>query len=78
MKVLLIIIIILFFIWMGYDLIFNRNQINESKYQEALKKIDKGDKWYYYKMKLKVFGIILVVASIGFIIWLIIKVINGY
>ena len=78
MKVLLIIIIILFFIWMGYDLIFNRNQINESKYQEVLKKIDKGDKWYYYKMKLKVFGIILVVASIGFIIWLIIKVINGY
>lgn len=78
MKVLLIIIIILFFIWMGYDLIFNRNQVNESKYQEALKKIDKGDKWYYYKMKLKVFGIILVVASIGFIIWLIIKVINGY
>jgi len=78
MKVLLIIIIILFFIWMGYDLIFNRNQINESKYQEVLKKIDKGDKWYYYKMKLKVFGIILVVATIGFIIWLIIKVINGY
>lgn len=78
MKILLIIIIILFFIWMGYDLIFNRNQVNESKYQEALKKIDKGDKWYYYKMKLKVFGIILVVASIGFIIWLIIKVINGY
>ena len=78
MIVLLIIIIILFFIWMGYDLIFNRNQVNESKYQEALKKIDKGDKWYYYKMKLKVFGIILVVATIGFIIWLIIKVINGY
>lgn len=78
MKVLFFIVIILFFIWMGYDLIFNKNQPNESKYQEVLKKIDKGDKWYYYKMKLKVFGIILVVATIGFIIWLIIKVINGY
>jgi hypothetical protein len=73
MKVLFIIIIILIFIWIGYDLFFNGNQLNDTKYQDALKKIDNGDKWYYYKLKLKIFGIFLVGVIIYFIFRLIIN-----
>lgn len=75
MKLLIIIVIGGLIVWMFYEMAFkHQGNGNEKEKDDIIRNIDKRDKWYYYKLKLKIFGIFLVLAVIFIIIWLIIRV----
>lgn len=72
MEGLFYIIIAGLFIWMMYGLAVQKDGDQAAK-AEILKKIDHGDKWYYYKLKLKIFGVFVLGAVVVFILWLIVS-----
>lgn len=72
MKLLIFIVIGIITVWMSYEMVF-KHRGNEKDNDEIIRDIDKGNKWYYYKLKLILFGIILIAAAILIIIWFIIK-----
>ena len=69
MEILVYIFIGVLFIWMVYGIAVQTDTRQHSK-EKVLKKFDKGDKWYYYKLKVKIFVIFIIVALMFLIIWL--------
>lgn len=76
MKLLIIIIVGGLIVWMFYEMVF-KHRNNEKENEKILRKIDKGDKWYYYKLKLKIFGIFLIGAVILLVIWIIFRLLQN-
>lgn len=69
MKTVLIILIITIFSWISYDFIRKKEL-----YLSELEKNDgfeKNDKWYYYRLKIKLFGIFIFIGLIFIIVWMI-------
>lgn len=71
MESLFYIIITGLFVWMMYGLV--QKDANQESNAEILNRIDHGDKWYYYKMKLKIFGLLVLGALAIFFLWLIVS-----
>jgi Na+/H+ antiporter NhaC len=72
MKILIIILIGGAVVWMFYDLAFKHRGKEKENY-DILRDIDKRDKWYDYKLKLKILCIILLSIVVLLVIWLIIR-----
>lgn len=70
MEILIYILIGTLLVWMIYSIATQKDTNQDSK-KKILERFDKGDKWYYYKLKIKIFVVFIIVAMLFLIVWLI-------
>jgi hypothetical protein len=70
MEILIYILIGALLVWMIYGIATQKDTNQDSK-KEVLESFDKGDKWYYYKLKVKIFIVFIIISLLFLIIWLI-------